>query len=362
METTDSETTSYPSPLTVEGESVERGTSPNCDSQMTDSGLESIAENDCPVLGGNEVTQEFVFAMIDMFREGKNRMLSESDVVSILNRGLTIFKNEPTLVNVELGETEKLTICGDIHGQFFDLLNIFEMNNYPKAHNPYLFNGDIVDRGAFSVECVLTLLCFKILHPDKFFIARGNHECDEVNELYGFSEELRNKYPDSPLLIKKFSNLFNWLPLAHLINGKILVVHGGLTGKKGLTLERIRKIRRGRPPPAMGEMTDLLWSDPKPDAGVSPSPRGSGVLFGPDVTEDFCRRNGIELIIRSHELQMDGFSKTHNGRILTVFSAPNYCDMHGNAGAYVTLNGSNLKPRPHVFYEVDHPEATPYIS
>uniref|UniRef100_A0A0K8S897 protein-serine/threonine phosphatase n=2 Tax=Lygus hesperus TaxID=30085 RepID=A0A0K8S897_LYGHE len=323
---------------------------------------DSIADKTCPLLGGSEVTKEFIDDMIEMFREGKKRMLAEPDVISILDGSLAIFKNEPSLVNVDLAENEKLTICGDIHGQFFDLLNIFEMNNYPKANNPYLFNGDIVDRGAFSVECILTLLCFKILYPDKFFIARGNHECEEVNDRHGFSEELKQKYPDCPSLIKKFSNVFNWLPLAHLINGKIFVVHGGLTGKKGLTLERIRKIHRGRSPPMVGEMADLLWSDPKPDPGLSPNPRGCGVLFGPDVTEDFCRRNGVELVIRSHELQTDGYSTTHDGRILTVFSAPNYCDVEGNAGAYVTLSGRNLKPRPHVFYEVEHPEATPYTS
>jgi len=162
-----------------------------------------------------------------------------------------------------------ITVCGDTHGQFYDVCNIFEMNGYPSANNPYLFNGDFVDRGSFSVEVVLTYLLFKIHDPSCIFLTRGNHETKNMNRIYGFEGEVRAKYDDK--IFELFLEVFGHLPLAGVIDGKVFVTHGGLSTKEDVMLDDIRKIKRGMEPPEAGLMSDLLWSDPQPFPGKSPS-------------------------------------------------------------------------------------------
>ncbi len=139
------------------------------------------------------------------------------------------FAAQPSLVDISVPDGEKLTICGDIHGQFYDLMNIFSLNGVPAKGNPYLFNGDFVDRGSFSVECIFVLFGFKLLYPDKFFMSRGNHESENMNKMYGFEGEVKAKY--SAQMADLFTEVYNWLPLAHCINKKVLVMHGGLFSK-----------------------------------------------------------------------------------------------------------------------------------
>ena len=163
----------------------------------------------------------------------------------------------------------RITVCGDTHGQFYDVLNIFELNGYPCSSNPYLFNGDFVDRGSFSVEVILTLLLFKIHDPNCIFLTRGNHETKNMNRIYGFEGEVRAKYDDK--IFELFLEVFGHLPLAATVGGKVFVTHGGLSTKENVTLDDIRKIKRGGEPPEAGLMSDLLWSDPQPFPGKSPS-------------------------------------------------------------------------------------------
>ncbi|XP_005533975.1 PREDICTED: protein PPP5D1, partial [Pseudopodoces humilis] len=252
-------------------------------------------------------------------------------------------------------QTEKVTVCGDTHGQFYDLLNIFELNGLPSEANPYIFNGDFVDRGSFSVEVILTLFGFKLLYPDHFHLLRGNHETDNMNQMYGFEGEVKAKY--TAQMFALFSEVFEWLPLAQCINGKVLIMHGGLFSEDGVTLDDIRKIERNRQPPDSGPMCDLLWSDPQPQNGRSVSKRGVSCQFGPDVTKRFLERNHLELIIRSHEVKPEGYEVAHDGRCVTVFSAPNYCDQMGNKGSYIHLRGSDLRPDFHQFTAVDDPKS-----
>uniref|UniRef100_A0A8C1PG04 Serine/threonine-protein phosphatase n=1 Tax=Cyprinus carpio TaxID=7962 RepID=A0A8C1PG04_CYPCA len=254
--------------------------------------------------------------------------------------------------------TEEITICGDTHGQYYDLLNIFELNGLPSITNPYLFNGDFVDRGSFSVEVILTLFGFKLLYPEHFHLLRGNHETDNMNQMYGFEGEVKAKY--TAQMFQLFSEVFQWLPLAQCINSKVLVMHGGLFSEDGVTLEDIRKIDRNRQPPDSGPMCDLLWSDPQPQDGRSVSnKRGVSCQFGPDVTERFLEQNKLQYIVRSHEVKAEGYEVTHSGKCITVFSAPNYCDQMGNKGAYIHLRGSDLKPEFHQFTAVPHPDVKP---
>ncbi|XP_075223084.1 protein phosphatase D3 isoform X1 [Lycorma delicatula] len=308
-----------------------------------------------PALEDGKVTLKFMTDLIQTYKEqGK---LHRKYAYQILLDIKQLFMSQPSLVDIKIGDDEKFTICGDIHGQFYDLLNIFELNGLPSETNPYLFNGDFVDRGSFSVECIFTLFGFKLLYPNHFFMSRGNHESQTMNQMYGFEGEVRSKY--SALMSDLFTEVFNWLPLAHCLNGRVLVMHGGLFSKDNVTLDALREIDRNRQPPEEGLMCELLWSDPMPSNKRAPSKRGVGVQFGPDVTLNFCKENNLDYIVRSHEVKNDGYEVAHDGMCITVFSAPNYCDQMGNKGAFITLNGKNMKPNFTTYEEVPHPDVKP---
>ncbi|CAI9164317.1 unnamed protein product [Rangifer tarandus platyrhynchus] len=185
----------------------------------------------------------------------------------------------------------------------------------------------------------------------------GNHETDNMNQIYGFEGEVKAKY--TAQMYELFSEVFEWLPLAQCINGKVLIMHGGLFSEDGVTLDDIRKIERSRQPPDSGPMCDLLWSDPQPQNGRSVSKRGVSCQFGPDVTKAFLEENKLDYIIRSHEVKAEGYEVAHGGRCVTVFSAPNYCDQMGNKAAYIHLRGSDLRPQFHQFTAVPHPDVKP---
>jgi len=235
-------------------------------------------------------------------------------------------------------------------------LNIFKINGIPSDSNPYLFNGDFVDRGSFSLEVILTLFVFKLVYPKSMHLTRGNHETRNMNQIYGFQGEVQHKCDTHAFEL--FSEAFNLLPLGAVIGKKVLVVHGGLFSDDGVKLEQLRKIDRNQQPPDSGLMCEMLWSDPQTETGRAPSKRGVGLAFGPDVTQRFLADNNLELIIRSHEVKDNGYEVSHNGKLVTVFSAPNYCDAMGNKGAIIKL-GHSLKPEYVVFDAVDHPPVQP---
>uniref|UniRef100_A0A1I7ZIE5 protein-serine/threonine phosphatase n=1 Tax=Steinernema glaseri TaxID=37863 RepID=A0A1I7ZIE5_9BILA len=308
-----------------------------------------------PHLDG-EVTAEFMSELIATFK--KQGRLHMKYAYKILLEIRKFFMKEPTLVDIDVPDRQKFTICGDVHGQFYDLCNIFDLNGLPSEENPYLFNGDFVDRGSFSVETIFTLFGFKLLYPRHFYMSRGNHESDVMNKMYGFEGEVKSKY--NAQMAELFTELFNYLPLCHVINRKILVCHGGLFKNDGVTLDQIRATSRFRQPPDEGIMCDLLWSDPQDANGRAPSKRGVGCQFGPDITEDFCRRNDLLYVVRSHEVKPQGYERHHNDKCFTVFSAPNYCDTMGNKGAFITITGDNLyPPRFTEFDAVEHPAVRP---
>merc|ERR1712002_778971 len=154
------------------------------------------------------------------------------------------FSQQPTMVDVTIDAKSKFTVCGDIHGQFFDLVNIFKLNGLPSEDNPYLFNGDFVDRGSFSVEVILTLFSFKLLYPNHVFMARGNHESVNMNQMYGFEGEVKEKYTSK--MVDLFTEVYNLLPLSHVINSKVLAMHGGLFSSDNVSIEDIRKTERNK--------------------------------------------------------------------------------------------------------------------
>ncbi|XP_038818048.1 serine/threonine-protein phosphatase 5-like [Salvelinus namaycush] len=172
-----------------------------------------------PKLEEGKVTMRFMKEMMECFKDQKK--LHRKCAYQILIQVKELLSKLPSLIEITLKETEKITICGDTHGQFYDLLNIFELNGLPSETNPYLFNGDFVDRGSFSLEVILTLFGFKLLLPDSFYLLRGNHETDNMNQMYGFEGEVKAKY--TAQMFTLFSEVFQWLPLAQCINGKVLV-------------------------------------------------------------------------------------------------------------------------------------------
>ncbi|CEJ02350.1 Putative Serine/threonine-protein phosphatase [Rhizopus microsporus] len=270
----------------------------------------------------NMVDKEFINGMIKRFKDQKKIHKKYAFMIILAVRKMML--EAPSLIDVKVPSDGKLTICGDVHGQFYDFINIFDINGYPSEKHTYLFNGDFVDRGSFSVEVILTLFAYKWLYPSNLYLARGNHETDNMNKVYGFEGEVKAKF--SEMMFKLFSETFNALPLSHVVENKIFVTHGGLFSRDNVTLDEIRKIDRigqGQPG-AEGLMCELLWSDPQPEMGRGKSKRGVGIQFGPDVTRNFLETNNLDMIIRSHEVKEEGYVIEHDGKCVTVFSAPNY--------------------------------------
>jgi serine/threonine-protein phosphatase 5 len=254
-----------------------------------------------------------------------------------------------------------ITICGDIHGQYYDYLHIFRLNGYPSTSNPYVFNGDFVDRGSWSLEVILSMLCFKILYPSHFHMIRGNHETINMNNMYGFKGEVEHKYKaggiGKKLIFDLFTRLFNLLPLGYDIGHRIFICHGGLCKQENVLISDIQKLNRNCQP-SLGIMSDLLWSDPQDTHGYAPSKRGGGTMFGPDITKKFLDDNGFRLLVRSHEVQEEGYKVAHNGKCVTIFSAPNYVDQMGNKAAFIVVD-EDYKPHYTQFTAQPHPNIKP---
>ncbi|KAJ4836831.1 Serine/threonine-protein phosphatase 5 [Turnera subulata] len=304
---------------------------------------------------GDTVTLDFVKNMLDDFKSQK--CLHKRYAYQIVLQTRELLRALPSLVDINVPEGKHFTVCGDVHGQFYDLVNIFELNGLPSEENPYLFNGDFVDRGSFSVEVILTLFAFKCMCPSAIYLSRGNHESKSMNKIYGFEGEVRSKLSET--FVELFAEVFCCLPLAHVINQKVFVVHGGLFSVDGVKLSDIRAIDRFCEPPEEGLMCELLWSDPQPFPGRGPSKRGVGLSFGKDVTEKFLRENNLDLVVRSHEVKDEGYEIEHDGKLITVFSAPNYCDQMGNKGAFIRFEAPDLKPNIVTFSAVPHPDVKP---
>ena len=309
------------------------------------------------------ITNEWVLDLINYMSDPENKKLDSEkyiDKIYLLKMLLKVknifMEQKDALIDIDIPNEKKFTVVGDIHGQFYDLINIFKINGYPNEDNSYLFNGDFVDRGVFGLECITTLIAYKILYPKHFYMARGNHESVNLNLMYGFKKEVSEKYGKDDKIYECFSELFRSLPLGHILNKQILVVHGGLFSKDGVTIDEIKKIDRFRDIPESGLMSELLWSDPCKENGRIPSKRGVGMSFGPDVAKKFLEENNLSLLIRSHEVKQEGYEVEADGKVITVFSAPNYCDQMGNKGGLVIFKGEKtLNPTFKTFSAVSHP-------
>ncbi|RKF78925.1 Serine/threonine-protein phosphatase SIT4 [Golovinomyces cichoracearum] len=319
-----------------------------------------------------------------------------------------------------------VTIAGDIHGQFYDLIELFKVaggmpgeknvqppatsprntglinrrmrpfpmlgnnsnevdelrmqygekisNNNNNTHVPlsvamedvtsvdvdqnFIFLGDFVDRGYFSLETLTLLMCLKAMYPDKITLVRGNHESRQITQVYGFYAECQQKYGNASVW-KSCCQVFDFLALAAIIDGEVLCVHGGLSPEIR-TVDQLRVIARAQEIPHEGAFCDLVWSDPEDVETWAVSPRGAGWLFGDKVATEFNYVNGLRYIARAHQLVNEGY-KFHFSRksVVTVWSAPNYCYRCGNVASILNLNQS-LVPRFSIFRAVpDNKRALP---
>ncbi|OMP06117.1 hypothetical protein COLO4_08353 [Corchorus olitorius] len=224
---------------------------------------------------------------------------------------------------------------GDVHGQFSDLLRLFEYGGYPPAAN-YLFLGDYVDRGKQSIETICLLLAYKIKYKENFFLLRGNHECASINRIYGFYDECKRRF--SVRVWKTFTDCFNCLPVAALIDEKILCMHGGLSPDLK-NLDQIRNIARPVDVPDQGLLCDLLWADPDKDIeGWGENDRGVSYTFGADKVSEFLQKHDLDLVCRAHQVVEDGYEFFAKRQLVTIFSAPNYCGEFDNAGAMMSVD------------------------
>jgi serine/threonine-protein phosphatase 4 catalytic subunit len=258
--------------------------------------------------------------------------ISEAEVRSLCQKALEILIEESNVQRVDA----PVTICGDIHGQFYDLRELFDQGGECPDTN-YLFLGDYVDRGFYSVETFLLLLALKVRYPDRITLIRGNHESRQITQVYGFYDECLRKY-GSVNVWRCCTEIFDYLALSALVENHVFCVHGGLSPTIA-SLDEVRALDRKQEVPHDGSMCDLLWSDPddiNEDFGLSP--RGAGYIFGEGPVERFLHLNKLELIARAHQLEMEGYKYMFNNRLVTVWSAPNYCYRCDNIAAILEFD------------------------
>lgn len=312
---------------------------------------------------------DVLYRLLELLPEGyTSKSVSEQRipralVERIIFTARAIIHDEPMVPKLQ----SPLYVCGDIHGQYYDLLNIFsrcpplggkvlgkhsatvnarerkevEGDAVSEGHYGFLFLGDYVDRGARSIEVAITLLSMKIISPGSITMLRGNHEDEQIMLLYGFYDECKRRYDVK--LFKLFADLFRVLPVAALINGTIFCMHGGISSE----LKKIADIPDPRPCniPHSGTICDLLWADPEADMspGVNwvPSSRRISYVFSEAALESFLRENDLDLVCRAHQVVEEGFQFFPDNKkrlLLTIFSATNYCNEFGNRGGVLCID------------------------
>ncbi|KAI4522636.1 Metallo-dependent phosphatase [Schizophyllum commune Loenen D] len=308
--------------------------------------------------GQDRTKPDIAFLKNHFYREGR---LTEEQALWIIEQGTAILREEPNVLSVDA----PITVCGDIHGQYYDLMKLFEVGGSP-ADTRYLFLGDYVDRGYFSIECVLYLWSLKIWYPDTLFLLRGNHECRHLTDYFTFKLECKHKY--SERIYDACMESFCALPLAAVMNKQFLCIHGGLSPELN-TLDDLREIDRFREPPTHGLMCDILWSDPVEDFGTEKVTdnflhnhvRGCSYFFTYQAACQFLERNNLLSIIRAHEAQDAGYrmyrktKSTGFPSVMTIFSAPNYLDVYNNKAAVLKYESNVMNIRqfnctPHPYW------------
>uniref|UniRef100_A0A8B9F4Y9 Serine/threonine-protein phosphatase n=1 Tax=Amazona collaria TaxID=241587 RepID=A0A8B9F4Y9_9PSIT len=308
-------------------------------------------------------------ALLHAFKS--EQLLHARYVLQLLYETRRVLKEMPNITRISTSYSKEITVCGDLHGNLDDLLLIFYKNGLPSEQNPYIFNGDFVDRGKNSMEILIILFAFLLIYPNNLHLNRGNHEDYIMNLRYGFTKEVSRKYKDhGDQILCLLQDVFSWLPLATIINNKILILHGGISDTTDLDFLNALERNKVKDHIHMGVILlfvclffkyqqvlcsgsmfgsegilDILWSDPRSQRGCTPNKsRGGGCYFGPDVTAKLLKKYNLKMLIRSHEFKPEGYDISHNGKVITIFSASNYYEEGSNRGAYIKLN-PELIPR-----------------
>ncbi|OBA21430.1 Metallo-dependent phosphatase [Metschnikowia bicuspidata var. bicuspidata NRRL YB-4993] len=259
------------------------------------------------------------------------RLLPEETVHALCQQLKSQLLGAPNILLLRL----PCTVVGDIHGQYHDLLEVFRIGGAPPSTN-FVFLGDYVDRGYYSVETMTLLVALKLRYPERSRTITTN---------YGFYTEILHKYGGSLKVWHHFTELFDFLPLGATIDGRIFATHGGLL-PLCQQLDQIRVVDRFKEIPHDGIMADLVWLDPDPDiADFQLLPRGAGYLFGREVVTKFCHDNGLVQLVRAHQLCHEGFISYWQGKCLTIWSAPNYCYRCGNLASVLEISHSSYESR-----------------
>ncbi|CAF1410167.1 unnamed protein product [Adineta ricciae] len=241
----------------------------------------------------------------------------EEEIHFLCDASKDIFLNQPMLLELEA----PIKICGNLFGQYTNLLRHFELNGFPPT-TQYLFLGNYINRGRQSLETICLLLSYKLKYPKNIFLLRGNHECRSMNRIYGFYDECKHRYNIE--LWKSFNDCFNCLPVAAIISGKIFCCSGGPSPELH-SLEQIREIQRPTDVPEAGLLCDLLWAEPDENVkGWSESNAGISFSFGVNIVHEFLNRHSMDLICRGRKFLSNGYEFFADRRLVTIFSAPDY--------------------------------------
>ncbi|ELP88219.1 serine/threonine protein phosphatase PP1 isozyme, putative, partial [Entamoeba invadens IP1] len=260
----------------------------------------------------------------------RKEIITDDEIMMLCDTTTRVLSRDPSLLQLKA----PLNIIGDLHGQYSDLLRYFDeadINN-----EKFLFLGDFVDRGPRSIDIVVLIFCLKIKFPDRFFLLRGNHEVGNINRDYGFYDECVQRFNVD--VWRKFCWVFGYLPVAALIDSSILCVHGGIS-KYLSDVSLLTQVARPTDVAEEGLLCDLLWADPSQEhMGWKENTRGASFTYGEDVVENFMTKNNIQLICRGHQVVEEGFEFAFNNKVLTLFSAPNYCNQFNNCGAMMKVS------------------------
>lgn len=259
--------------------------------------------------------------------------LTNEELIWLCTGVTAVIRDEPTLLHLEA----PITICGDVHGQFNDLLRVFDLGGMPPDVK-YLFLGDYVGRGTNSIETISLLFALKIKYPNNVYLLRGNHETEEISKIDGFYQEFYERRIVDTWF--SFTEVFRYLPLAAVVGHRIFCVHGGLSPEL-TSIKQIEDMKRPLDIENEGIICDLVWADPAEEGnGWQENDRGTSVTYGPDVVEAFLSKNKFDLLCRAHQMAEDGFNFPFKGRqtCVTVFTAPNYCGDLMNAGALMRVS------------------------
>ena len=301
----------------------------------TDKGTHTTIDEMITMLRGHKGTD----------RSGKHCRLEYDNVCTLIDQATAELERQPTLLRLDA----PIRIVGDVHGQFQDLLQIFETGGDPSESTPYLFLGDYVDRGKNGIETICLLLAYKVKYPSTFHLLRGNHEEAAINEIYGFHDICKKHIANrgGGDLYARFNATFNHLPLAAVVSNKIFCVHGGLSLGILNSVDPISIIQKPLSIPDEGLACDLLWSDPDSNVdGWAESDRGVSYTFGEDIVNTFCQNNDFDLIVRAHQVVEEGFELFADNQLLTLFSAPYYGE-YDNNGAFIEVD-ANLHCQFHI--------------